>query len=90
MSETERVEAEKKITQKIETFTLNSVKKGKDRITKLKATLIMSIIANIENHFASLKDDSVYPVFQLFNVSLWTDTTDTDMNIELDAKKLET
>ena len=43
-----------------------------------------------EDRFASMKDDSVYPAFKLFNVSLWTDVPDTDMIIELDVKKLET
>ena len=75
------------ITQKTETFILNSVNQGKERITKFKTTLILSIIANIENHFESPKDDSVYPTFQLFNISIRTDATDTDLIIELDAKK---
>ena len=64
-----------------------SVNQGKERITKFKTTLILSIIANIENHFESPKDDSVYPTFQLFNISIRTDATDTDLIIELDAKK---
>ena len=37
-----------------------------------------------------MEDDSVYPAFQLFNVSLWTDATDTGMIIGLDVKRLET
>ena len=90
MSETERLEAEKKITRKTKTFVLNNVKQGKERIAKLRTTLIPSIITNIEDRFASVKDDSVYPAFELFNVSLWTDAPDTDMIIELDVKKLET
>ena len=34
MSEDERLKAERKITQKTETFILNSEKQGKERITK--------------------------------------------------------
>ena len=37
-----------------------------------------------------MKDGSVYPAFELFSVSLWTDVHDADMIIELDIKKLGT
>ena len=59
MSETERLAAEKKITRKTKTFVLNSVKQGKERIAKLRTTLIPSFITNIEDRFASMKDDCV-------------------------------
>ena len=49
-----------------------------------------SLIANIENRFASFKDISVYPALQPFNVLLWTDAIDTYIMIGLDVKKLET
>ena len=89
MSEEDRQEAEKYVVKVNENFKLNSVAQGKQKLARVKSTLIAAIIRNIEQRFNSIIDSGgIYKAFIVFDANLWVDGEETDQLMERDQNLL--
>ena len=92
MNQEDRIDAEKQSLKIKETFKFNSASQVRKKSTSVKTSLLSAIISNLETWFGSLIEESeeMYPVFSLFDVSMWVDGEERDMLIKRDNAYLET